>query len=390
MGSATGSVKWSATFAPAVEQPPVPFVALERQHAALEHELAVAFDRVVRDSAFVLGDEVACFEADFAAACGVGACVGVASGTAALTLAFKAAGIGPGDEVIVPAHTFIASALGVLHAGATPVFCDVEPDTGLIDARSAEAVVGERTAALLAVHLYGQACEMEDLWALARRHGLLLVEDAAQAHGASYRGCSVGSLGDVAAFSFYPTKNLAALGDAGAICTDDPELAARARRLRDLGQRRKGEHVEIGYNERLDGLQAAFLRAKLPHLGAANRARREAAARYRDGLDGLRALVERDHTPSVNHVFPVRVADRGAARAHLGARGIETGVHYPCAAHRHPAWDGVLAPPAIELPAASAWAEQELSLPMFPQLRADEIERVLAACADLPPDVKET
>jgi dTDP-3-amino-3,4,6-trideoxy-alpha-D-glucose transaminase len=384
MAPQTGTLRWSAAFAPAGESPPVPFVALERQHAALGHELTAALDRVLRDSAFILGDEVACFETEFAAACGVGGCVGVASGTAALTLAIKAAGIGRGDEVIVPAHTFIASVLGVMHAGATPVFCDVEPGTGLIDAASAAAVITERTAAVLAVHLYGQACEMEALWTLARRHGLIVVEDAAQAHGATYRGRSVGSLGTVAAFSFYPTKNLGALGDAGAICTDDPEVARRARRLRDLGQRRRGEHVEAGFNERLDGLQAAFLRAKLPRLGAVNRARREHAAVYRDGLDGLRLLEERDHTPSVNHLFPVRLPGREVARAHLAARGIETRVHYACAAHRHPAWDGVLAPPPIELPAACAWAAEELSLPMFAELRSVEIERVLVACADLP------
>jgi dTDP-4-amino-4,6-dideoxygalactose transaminase len=380
----TTTPHWSATNGTAPEAlGVVPFVALERQHAALGHELAAAFDRVVNSSAFILGDEVARFEAEFAATCGVAECVGVASGTAALALAMKAAGIGPGDEVIVPAHTFIASVLGVLHAGATPVFCDVEPGTGLIDPDCAAAVLTQRTAAILAVHLYGQACEMDALCALARRHGVLVVEDAAQAHGSTYRGRSVGALGTVAAFSFYPTKNLGALGDAGAVCTDDAEIARRARRLRDLGQRRKGEHVEVGFNERLDGLQAAFLRAKLPHLDTANRARREHAAAYRHGLTGLRLLEERDHTPSVNHLFPVRVDDRDAARAHLAARGIETGVHYMPAAHEHPAWDAILPPPRMDLPAARAWAREELSLPMFAELRPAEIERVIEACAEL-------
>jgi len=382
LGTTTG--EWSATNGATPEDlSVVPFVALQRQHAALGHQLAEAFDRVVNDSAFVLGDEVARFEAEFAAACGVAECVGVASGTAALTVAMKAAGIGPGDEVIVPAHTFIASVLGVLHTGATPVFCDVEQGTGLIDPDSAAAVLTQRTAAILAVHLYGQASEMDALCALGRRHGVLVVEDAAQAHGATYCGRSVGALGTVAAFSFYPTKNLGALGDAGAVCTDDAEIARRARRLRDLGQRRKGEHVEVGFNERLDGLQAAFLRAKLPHLDTANRARREHAAAYRHGLTGFRLLEERDHTPSVNHLFPVRVNDRDAARAHLAARGIETGVHYTPAAHEHPAWDAVLPPPRIELPAACAWAREELSLPMFAELRPAEIERVIEACTEL-------
>jgi dTDP-3-amino-3,4,6-trideoxy-alpha-D-glucose transaminase len=361
----------------------VPFVALRRQNAALGHELAAAFDRVVNGSAFTLGEEVERFEAEFAASCGVAECVGVASGTAALTVAMTAAGIGPGDEVIVPAHTFIASVLGVLHAGATPVFCDVEPGTGLIDPGSAAEVLTRRTAAILAVHLYGQACDMDAICSLARRHGVLVVEDAAQAHGSTFRGRSVGALGTVAAFSFYPTKNLGALGDAGAVCTDDTEIARRARRLRNLGQRRKGEHVEVGFNARLDGMQAGFLRAKLPGLDAANRARRAHAAVYRDGLRGFRLLEERANTPSVNHLFPVRMHDRDAARAHLAARGIETGVHYAPAAHEHPAWRGVLPAPRIELPVAHAWAEEELSLPMFPELRAAEIERVIDACLEL-------
>jgi dTDP-4-amino-4,6-dideoxygalactose transaminase len=361
----------------------VPFVALHRQHAALGHQLAAAFDRVMNDSTFILGEEVERFESEFAASCGVGECIGVASGTAALTVAMAAAGIGPGDEVIVPAHTYIASVLGVLHTGATPVFCDVEPGTGLIDPDSAAAVMTRRTAAIVAVHLYGQACEMDALCSLARRHGVLVVEDAAQAHGSTYRGRSAGALGTVAAFSFYPTKNLGALGDAGAVCTDDAEVARRARRLRNLGQRRKGEHIEVGFNARLDGMQAGFLRAKLPHLEMANRARRAHAAAYRDRLSGFRLLEERDHTPSVNHLFPIRRRDRDAARAHLAARGIETGVHYTPAAHEHPAWEAVLSPPRTELPVACAWAREELSLPMFAELRPAEVERVIEACTEL-------
>jgi dTDP-4-amino-4,6-dideoxygalactose transaminase len=365
----------------------VPFVALDRQHEALRHDLAAAFDRVVASSGFVLSDEVDRFEAEFAATCDVGGCVGVSSGTAAVALALEAACVGPGDEVIVPAHTFIASALGVLHAGATPVFCDVEAGTGLIDATSAACVVTRRTAAIVAVHLYGQAAEMDAVRALGRRHGLLVVEDAAHAHGSTYRGRPAGSLGTVAAFSFSPATNLGALGEAGAVCTDDPEIAERARRLRNLGQHRRGQHLDIGRNERLDELQAAFLRAKLPHLDAMNRARREHAAEYRRGLEripGLRLLEERDHTPSVNHLFPVRVRERDIVRARLAALGIETGVHYAPAAHQHPAWSGVLAPPSIELPVACAWARDELSLPMFAELRPHEIDRVVTACAELP------
>jgi dTDP-3-amino-3,4,6-trideoxy-alpha-D-glucose transaminase len=363
--------------------PIVPLVSLSRRHAEVARELHEAFARVVRRSTFVLGEEVERFESEFAAAVGVRECVGVASGMAALTLSMRAAGIGPGDEVIVPAHTFIASALAIVHAGATPVFCDVEAGTGLIDPAAAAAVVSRRTAAILAVHLYGQACEMDALRALADRHGLIVLEDAAQAHGATYRGRAVGSLGAAAAFSFYPSKNLGALGDAGAICTDDRDLADRARCLRHVGQRRRGEHVMVGYNERLDGLQAAFLSALLPRLGAGNRARREHAAHYRDGLAADVLLAERDHTPCVYHLFPVRSAERGRVRMRLAELGIETGVHYAPAAHRHPAWDGVLAPLRGEAPEAEAWAREELSLPMFAELEPSEVERVIAACVEL-------
>ena len=204
----------------------VPFVDLARQHAAIADGLKAAFDRVMTSSAFVLGEEVERFEAEFAAYCGVRHCVGVASGTAALTIMLKAAGVGPGDEVIVPAHTFIASALAVHHAGAVPVYVDVDRGSGLIDPEMVDAAIGSRTVAVLAVHLYGQACAIEPLQTLADRHGLMVFEDAAQAHGATYRGARAGGLGHAAAFSFYPSKNLGALGDGGAICTDDDALAS--------------------------------------------------------------------------------------------------------------------------------------------------------------------
>ena len=218
----------------------VPFAALGREHAAIADELRAAFDRVLGRSDFILGEEVERFEAAWAAFCGSAHCVGVASGTAALTLLLRAAGVGSGDEVVVPAHTYIASALGVIHAGARPVLCDVEEATGLIEPHAVEAAVTPRTAAILAVHLYGQVCDTPALERLAARRGLLLLEDAAQAHGAASGGRRVGGLGAAAAFSFYPSKNLGALGDGGAICTSDAELAERARRLRNLGQRRKG------------------------------------------------------------------------------------------------------------------------------------------------------
>ncbi len=355
------------------------FAALDLQHAPLKEQLHDAFERLLDSSAFTLGREVEEFERMFGDYCGVDHCVGVSSGTAALTLMLRAYGIGPGDEVIVPAHTFIASALCVAHVGATPVLCDVLDDTGLIDPDAARAAVGPRTAAIIAVHLYGQACDMDAIAAFARPAGLLVLEDAAQAAGARYKGRPVGSLGAAAGFSFYPGKNLGALGDGGAVGTNDALLASRLRRLRNLGQRTKGEHVEIGYNERLDGLQAAFLRVKLEYLDAWNAARRERAAEYRQQLSGsTRLLEERPESPCIYHLFPARFEDRDRVAAELQAADIETGIHYAHAVHQHAAWTGAPLRYA-DLPVAEAWAAEGLSLPMHPDLTSLEIERVAEA-----------
>ncbi|MGI8713990.1 MAG: DegT/DnrJ/EryC1/StrS family aminotransferase [Solirubrobacteraceae bacterium] len=352
------------------------FGELRRQHEAIEGELRAAFERLLRSSAFTLGEEVERFESDFAGYCDVGHCVGVSSGTAALTLMLRAYNVGPGDEVIVPAHTFIASALAATYVGATPVLCDVLDDTGLIDPDAARAMVGPRTAAVIAVHLYGQACDMDAIDAFAGPNGLLVLEDAAQAAGASYRGRPVGSLGAAGGFSFYPGKNLGALGDGGAICTDDALLAARLRRMRNLGQRSKGEHSELGYNERLDGLQAALLRVKLAYLDGWNHSRRRCADRYRGMLEANTQLLhERPESPCIYHIFPTRFENRDAVSDVLNAAGIETGVHYGRAVHQHAAWDGRPIRHG-ELPVAEAWASQELSLPMHPDLTPIEIERV--------------
>ena len=341
----------------------VGFAALERQHAQIDADLRAAFARVLGSSSFTLGEEVERFEAEFADYCEVAHCIGVASGTAALALMLEANGIGAGDEVIVPAHTFIASALAVAHVGATPVFCEVDAGTGLIDAEAARSLVGPRTAAVLAVHLYGQTCDMAAIEAFARPQGLLVLEDAAQAHGARYSGRPAGSLGAAAAFSFYPSKNLGALGDGGAVCTSDPDVAERVRRLRNLGQRRKGEHTELGYNERLDGLQAALLRVKLPHLDSWNTARRAHAARYGELLPTGRSAAARAFKQPV-HLSPVSRSESLIAppsQALWTRSGVDTGVHYSPAAHRHPAW----AQHEIRVgatPNADAWAAEELSL----------------------------
>jgi dTDP-3-amino-3,4,6-trideoxy-alpha-D-glucose transaminase len=363
----------------------VPFVALDRENGEIADELRAAFDRVLRRSAFILGEELSRFEAGWAQACGTAHCVGTASGTAALTLLLRAAGIGRGDEVIVPAHTYIASALAVVAAGAVPVLCDVEDGTGLIDPRAAEAAIGPRTAAIMAVHLYGQLCDMRALRRVAARHGIALVEDACQAHGAEYGGRRAGGFGIGAAFSFYPRKNLGALGDGGAVCTDDTDVAERIRQLRDLGQRRKGEHVAVGANERLDGLQAALLSVKLPLLEAGNATRRRHAAAYRDLLAGAAGLLEeRPLSPCVYHLFPVRVPARDDLAARLRERGIGTGLHYSPALHRQPALqDHVVA--ADELRIADAWAAEELSLPMSPGLHEAEISHAateVVTCLD--------
>jgi dTDP-3-amino-3,4,6-trideoxy-alpha-D-glucose transaminase len=368
---------------------PVPFAAMDREHAQLADELRAAFDRVVAGSSFILGEEVERFEAAWASACGTAHCVGMASGTSALTVLLRAAGIGRGDEVILPAHTFIATALAVIHAGAIPVLCDVEWGTGLMDVDAAEAAIGPETAAIMPVHLYGQLCDMGALTALADRHGLALIEDAAQAHGATFDGRPAGGFGAGAAFSFYPSKNLGALGDAGAICTNDAALAESARQLRHLGQRAKGEHVTLGVNERLDGLQAALLQVKLGRLEAANARRRQHAARYRDALGGcVELLEERPATPCVYHLFPVRVPRRDALAERLRRAGIQVGVHYSPALHHQPALRGMAVSDG-DLATAEAWAAQELSLPMAPDLSPAEIERVAAVCAAVVTDENE-
>ena len=297
---------------------------LARQHAPLADDLRATFDRILGSSGFILGEEVERFEREFADYCGVTHCVGVASGTAALTIMLRAAGIGTGDEVIVPAHTFIATALAVVHAGAKPVCVDVTRESGLIDPAAVESTIGPDTAAIVAVHLYGQVCAMARLSEVADRHGLLLLEDAAQAHGATYRGRLAGSLGRAAAFSFYPSKNVGALGDGGAICTDDGELAARARQWRDLGRDERSLHTVAGLNERLDGLQAALVRLKLPHLDRWNHERRRLAALYCAHLKGVELLEDSAESPCTYHLFPIRVTARDELAAYLAARGIVT------------------------------------------------------------------
>jgi dTDP-4-amino-4,6-dideoxygalactose transaminase len=355
----------------------VPFVDLEPMHAEVRDEVAAAMAATVERGDFILGSEVGLFERAFADYCGVKHAIGVGSGTAALQIATLALGIDRGSEVIVPAHTYIASALGPLHAGAVPVFCEVDERTGLIDPDAAAAKIDERTAAIVAVHLYGQVCDPAPLRALADARGIALIEDAAQAHGASFGGRRAGSIGDVACFSFYPSKNLGAFGDGGMVTTDDDAVADLARRWRNLGQLGKGDHDVPGMNERLDTLQAAVLRVKLPHLDAWNESRREAAAAYREQLPPeVASLPEREGASDVFHLFPVLVAERDRVRAELADAGIGTGVHYSPAVHQQRPFLDQTGAVAGEFPNAERWGREELSLPMFPGLDSEAVGRV--------------
>jgi dTDP-3-amino-3,4,6-trideoxy-alpha-D-glucose transaminase len=357
----------------------IPFLDLAAPHSALRAELDAAAARVLDRSSYVLGPEVEAFEREFAAFTGARACVGVGSGLDALRLALLAAGVGPGDEVIVPAHTFIATWLAVTEVGATPVPVDVDPATGGVTAAACAAAVTPRTRALVPVHLYGHPVDCDALEAIAARHGLFLLFDAAQAHGARWRGRPLGARGSASAWSFYPGKNLGALGDGGAVTTGDLALAERLRRLRNYGQAERYRHVEHGVNSRLDELQAAFLRVKLPHLDAWNRRRRAVAGAYAAALPPALPLVApADGAEPCWHLLVVRAARRDALRARLAAAGVETLVHYPVPPHLQPVYAGRFAEGAF--PVAEALAREVVSLPMGPHLTERDAERVADAC----------
>lgn len=343
-------------------------------------ELDEAFDRVLRSGWLILGREVEAFEQEFAAYCGAAHCVAVGNGLDALAIALRAQGVAPGDEVIVPGHTFIASWLAVSQVGAVPVPADVDPVSCNIDPTSVAAAITPRTVAVMPVHLYGNPAAMDAINMVAARHGLFVLEDAAQAHGAVYRSRRAGSLGHAAGFSFYPTKNLGALGDGGAIVTGDAALAERARRYRNYGSSGKYVHEAAGANSRLDELQAAFLRARLRHLDAENARRRTIAAMYCDRLAGIAGLALPRAAPDaepVYHLFVVRSPDRDALAAGLEANGIGTMVHYPRPPHRQPAFaDHALRMP---LPVTEALAAEVLSLPMWPAMTEADVERIAAS-----------
>ncbi len=358
----------------------VPIVDLKAEHAQLQEEIDAALARVVHNTAFILGAEVAAFEDAFAAYCGARHAVGVASGTAALFLALAALDIGPGDEVITTPFTFFATASTVAHRGARPVFVDIDPRTLNLDPNRVEDAITPRTRAIIAVHLFGHPADMDPLRDIARRHGLWLIEDAAQAHGATYRGRRTGTLGDVACFSFYPAKNLGAYGDAGGIVTNDDDLAQRLRRLRNHGQEGRYHHVELGYAERMDGFQGAVLRVKLPHLDAWNEKRRELAYRYNALLQevDLRTPYESPDVQHVYHCYTVRTPRRDELAQVLQQRGIASAVHYPTPLHLQPAF-AYLGLGIGDFPHAEQAAREVLSLPIFPQMTEKQQEQVVDA-----------
>lgn len=362
----------------------IEFLNLQRVNAPYEAAIQAAMSRVLESGWYVLGEEGQAFEREFAAYCGVGHCVGVGNGLDALQLILRGYGIGPGDEVIVPANTFIATWLAVTHAGAAPVPVDPDPHTHNIDPALIAQAITPRTKAIIAVHLYGQPADMAPILAVAREHGLKVIEDAAQAHGARYRGQRTGSLGDAAAFSFYPGKNLGGLGDGGAVTTRDADLAQAIRRLRNYGATVKYQHDVIGVNSRLDELQAAILRAKLPHLDADNARRRQIAVHYLAELADLPLGMPRviAGAEPVWHLMVVTTDDRPALQAALAERGIGTQVHYPRACHRQAAYAQGHWPP---LPHATRLENRVLSLPMAPYLTPDDVRTVARALRELVP-----
>jgi dTDP-4-amino-4,6-dideoxygalactose transaminase len=358
----------------------VPFLDLKAQYRSIKPEIDAAIQQVLDSTQFVLGDEVAAFEREFAEYGGARHGIAVNSGTSALHLAMLAAGIGPGDEVITVPNTFVATVAAVRYTGARAVYVDVDPARFTMDPARVEAAIGPRTKAILPVHLYGQPADMDPILEIARRRGLLVVEDAAQAHGARYRGRPVGSLGDLACFSFYPGKNLGAYGEGGIVLTSNDEYAKKIRMLRDWGQERKYQHLLAGYNYRMEGMQGAILRVKLRHLERWTEARRAHAARYAALLAdcGVGIPVEAPGARHVWHVYAVRTRERDPIMKALGEQGIQSGIHYPIPVHLQPAY----ADPAYargSFPHAERAADEVTSLPMFPELTEEQLQLVAGA-----------
>ena len=359
----------------------IPFLDLKAQYASLKSEIDAAVLGVLGSAQYVLGDEVAAFEREFAAYCGVKHAVAVNTGTSGLHLALLALGIGAGDEVITVPFTFVATTSSICYTGATPVFVDVEPVTLTMDPAKLEAAITPRTKAIMPVHLYGQMADMNAIMAIADRHGIPVIEDACQAHGAEYHGQRAGSIGAIAAFSFYPGKNLGACGEGGIAVTNSDEHAKTLRMLRDWGQEQRYHHVMKAFNYRMDGIQGAILRVKLRHLEDWTEARRAHGAHYSSLLRSVatvKAPVEAAGRRHVYHIYAVRSADRDALQRALLADGIQTGLHYPIPVHLQKA-HADLGHRAGDFPVSEAAAREVLSLPIYPELTSRQVEQVVAA-----------
>jgi len=362
----------------------VPFVDLKSQYLSIKPEVDAAIQHILDNTQFVLGAEVAAFEKEFAAYCGAKHCMGVNNGTSALHLAMLAADIGAGDEVITTPFTFVASAAAIWYSGAKPVFVDIDPATYLIDPAKIEAAITPKTKAILPVHLYGQSCDMDAIMAIAKKHNLIVIEDACQAHGSEWNGKRVGGIGDMAAFSFYPGKNLGAYGEGGATTTNNDEYARKIRMLRDWGAEKKYMHVLKGYNMRLEGMQGAILRVKLKYLEKWTEARREAAKRY-DALfagTGVATPFVQDKSRHVYHIYSTRTTKRQEWQDAMAAKGIQSGIHYPIAIHNLPAYED-LGYKNGDFPHAENAAAEQLSLPMYPELTPEMQAEVAAAVIEL-------
>jgi len=361
----------------------IPLVDLRVQCLSIKDEVDIAINRVIASSCFILGEEVASFEREFAHFCQARYAVGTSSGTSALHLGLLACGVGPRDEVITTAHTFIATAEAISYTGAKPIFVDIEPNFYNLDPARIEEAITSNTKAIVPVHLYGQPSEMDTILEIARKYNLMVIEDAAQAHGAEYKGHTVGTLGDVACFSFFPGKNLGAFGDAGAVVTDNEEIAKTVRILRNHGREDKYEHLCLGYNYRLDAIQAAILGVKLKRLEGWNRQRRMHAEMYRDLLGGMEITLpqEKAHCRSVYHLFVIRSKQRDALAQLLRSKGVKTGVHYPHPLHLQPAYQH-LGHRKGDYPISEQVTQEVLSLPMFPELTEKQIHVVADAIKD--------
>ncbi|WP_293358519.1 MULTISPECIES: DegT/DnrJ/EryC1/StrS aminotransferase family protein [unclassified Microcoleus] len=375
-------------------QPKVPFVNLYLQHQPIESQIAATLGKIIQNGDFILGEALAEFETAFAAASGVKYGVGVACGTDAIALGLQACGINAGDEIIVPANTFIATIIGVIQAKAVPILVDCDPETALIDLTAAETAIGSKTKAIIPVHLYGQMVSPREVLDFASRHNLMIFEDAAQAHLAEREGYRAGSFGKAAAFSFYPSKNLGCFGDGGMLITNDAEIAQKMRTLRNYGAPSKYLHAEIGTNSRLDNLQAAVLNLKLPYLEKWNRDRTDAAQYYNTLLEplkpkGIVPIANHSGTGHIYHLYVIQITDksplakpskriaRNTLQEYLTREGIQTGIHYPVPCHLQPAYQNLGNPG--DFPHTETLCEQILSLPMYPGLSHTQIEQVVRA-----------